>query len=100
MKELNQHIKPEVAITKQAEQKKQVKLLGSLRPQPGQQFYQLDISTAQITLAEFDSTSTDLYGKVHKKLILKDGCMYVCAINKTVAEKKFKRMITQIVNRK
>lgn len=99
MKELQQHIKEEIAIVKPVEQKKQVKHIGALLPQPGQKVYELNIATAKITEAEIIVEHRLKRGdiKQHKKVNVKHGHLYCCAINKTVAEKKFRKQITNIV---
>lgn len=73
--------------------------LGSLMPQRGHVCYQLDMNTGMITVAEFVSTSYKIspVGSgsrgVHKKLIVKERCVYVTALNVRNAERKFFKML-------
>lgn len=94
MKEL-ENIKPDKTdIVDQREIKKEAKFLGSMRIHKGHVIWELDMGTGNIIEATYDSINFDIRAdKTRKKLILKDTCLYASALNKTNAERKFKKMI-------
>lgn len=73
--------------------KSEVKYLGSLKPCKGHTCYELDLKTKIITEAKLESVNADINGKVRSKVIVKDGCLYVTALNKLNADHKFGRML-------
>lgn len=79
--------KMEVVAQKPVEQK--TKLIGSMRPQKGQICWEYNTQTKELTPAEFQITSVSFdTPKVNKRILVKDGCVYVLAINKKNALKK------------
>ena len=88
MKEL-QTITPDntTAIVKQVIKQKHT---DTLVPYPGQKCWELNKITGELKEAEYETTYVKL-GKelVTRKVIRKDYCDYVLAINKRNAEKKF-----------
>jgi hypothetical protein len=100
MKEL-QDIAPDKTEV-QAPIKKELKLLGTLKPHPGHTCFQLDIKTGEITIAKFaqtsiDYTQSDKNSPVRRKLITQDGCLYVTALNIKNAKKRFEKMINHLI---
>lgn len=102
MKELQEIKRDKLEVQATAPEPRQIKFIGQLRPQKGQNCYQLHVATGEVTLAEFETTTVGYHetGKVNKKVIVKDGCIYNVAINKKTAQKKFiKQLINHIKNR-
>jgi len=118
MKELNQPIKDKVNIVDQRQVEKQT-LVGTLRPKPGHKCYQLDLSTKEITEAEYREVNVELTKEtvsilpgvevinrktdkkigvtlnagVKKELVVKPNCLYTVALNPKNADKKFHGML-------
>lgn len=92
MKELQQHIKPATANIRKAEIKSTV-ATHKLIPRPGEQCYEMNITTAEVQLAEISDVATSLKGDVSTKIIRKPGHIYLCASNKTQAIKRFLKEI-------
>lgn len=70
---------------------KQTKL-DSLVPYPGQKLWEFNTKTGHLREAEYESTVVDFGTKeVTRKVIIREHCKYVLAINKFNAQKKFFR---------
>ena len=96
MKDLNQHIKPSIAINSQKEvQKKQV-LLGRMVIKPGMKCFEFNYKTGTIIEAEYSKQNIVLTGspinQISRKVISKENCLYCVAINVNNAEKKFLKL--------
>jgi hypothetical protein len=94
MKEIEQKTKDNVKIVNQAEVKKKAKFFWSLRPNKGQKVFELDLETRIVSLATFQEVSIVTTGKlrdrgVHKKLVMKDNCVYNVALNLENSKRKF-----------
>lgn len=75
---------------------KEQKYLGTMLSHPGHTCFQYDTSTGEVTPAVFETTSENLAtGKIRKKLLTKQGCLYVTALNKSNAQKKFNKTLAQ-----
>lgn len=75
------------------------KLIGRLKPYPGQKIYELDLSTLKVVEASFESVEivhTKLGDGVKKKLVVKDNCLYEVAINYENAKKKFIKKVIKL----
>lgn len=94
MKELSQHIKENVAVIKEIPAKKQFAHLGTLLPQPGQKVYELNLTTGEFIEAELEKTVSI---KGVKKIKAKEDCIYTLAINRKNAERKFIKMVYQLI---
>jgi len=99
MKEIKQTTPDKLEVSAVKPVKKELKFLGSLKPKPGHTCFQLNLQTGEITVAEFQSAEAH-YAKiaqgdksVRKKLIVKENCLYVTALNKKNSIKHFKRLI-------
>ena len=101
MKELQELKLDKIEVEAIKPVKKELKLLGSLKPQKGHTCFQLDLSNGEISIAEFESINFNYnyaYKKgdgVKKKLIVKDNCLYATALNKVNAIKNFKRLLSK-----
>lgn len=74
--------------------KKELKLLGTIRPHKGHTMYQLNLAAGEISEAVFEEiTASFKGGPVKRKLIVKQGFIYQSALNKKNAEKKFKKRL-------
>jgi len=87
--EINKHNKG----VKTAEAKKQVKKLGVIKPYKGHSLFEIEIQTMNINLAEFETIEVNWAKNSSNKsqLKVKEGCVYISALNKKNALKKFKK---------
>ena len=75
------------------------KIVGSLRPYPGQKIWKLDLNTRLITEAEYEFGDIRFENaikgdtSVRHKLLTEPGCLYVAAVNAKNADKKFFKML-------
>jgi len=88
MKEL-QNQKEHIAIVQKAPEQKKQLFIGQLIPHKGQHCYQLNTKTGALTIAQFTQVNHNIDGSTEKKILIQENCMYTCAINKTVAQRKF-----------
>lgn len=88
----------EVAEEDQVQVKKKANLLGRMQVHPGQKLYQLNLITnkieePQFKEAELEQSKHPFTGKVQmvpvRKLIIKENCIYVSALNEKNARRKF-----------
>ena len=90
-------IVPEDTLNNIAEQvapiKKQKRLLGKIIPMPGHRVFQLDISTGQVTEAEYENDIEITLGRVIKKIKHRPYCIYQSALNLENAKKKSLKII-------
>ncbi len=83
-------------VKKQVE--KQLKFVEQKRPHSGHKCFEINTKTNEINLAEFkeeaisfeDARSGIISGK--RKVIIKEGCVYVTALNKKNAIKKYNKL--------
>lgn len=89
-----QVLQPEkVQIVNQREIQKQQKFLGSVKNiQKGQKLWELNIKTKMITEVKEFETAATIKGGVHKKLVIKENCLYAVALNLKNAERHFLKM--------
>lgn len=99
MKLSNESPRPEaVEIADVKPVKKELKFLGSLRPHRGHTLYEIDIARETVTEATFESVTATYTGeRVSKRVIAKEGCVYISALNRKNAAKKY---LTFMINRK
>ena len=84
------------------EQQKEAKKLTTIKPHKGHTLFEVEISTGDIREAEFEKTDI-AYEDVQKgknlsrkKVIAKDGCIYVSALNRKNVIKKLNRSKTDL----
>lgn len=102
MKELEKHI-PEKHEIHAVKPDKRERVLVTLKPHPGQKTFELNLKTRLIQEAEYeqvDAEITKLGTAIHKKVIIKDGCLYCVAINASNADKKFMEMLGKKIKKK
>jgi hypothetical protein len=67
-------------------------------PNPDNEYFKYDVAEKKISVITDDdyemTVATMGSGKVNKKLVMQKGCMYVTAINKKNAAKKFLRLLS------
>jgi len=105
---LDKHIpeKDKVEIVNQAEKKYELKKLGTITPQRGHVLFQINTQTGDIELAEYEKVDALLPTRINKadagivkKVLIKTGCVYVSALNKKNAIKKFNKRVKQLNGR-
>ena len=94
MKELEQYNKTSSEIKASVPIKKENKLIGTLRPKRGHKCFEINNLTLEINEATYESVTisiTSISGEYynHKKLLVKENCTYITALNKKNAMKKF-----------
>ena len=95
MKELKQLSKDKVVITKQAQQEKQQKLVGRIRPYKGHTLFEVNLGNGNVMEAKIEEPVADYLGrKLPKKVIVNKNCIYVSALNvKSLMKKLVKKGI-------
>jgi hypothetical protein len=88
MRELNLHNREKNLNVIVREVKKQ-KHITSFIPHKGHTCYELNLKEGTIQPAVISETTADIKGGTHKKVIIKEGCLYTSALNITNAQKKF-----------
>lgn len=94
---LDEHVtvKDKIEIVGQAEKKYQVNKLATINPHKGHILYEFNLIKKEITVAEFDKQDVEMlklkkeWTGVTKKVIVKPDCIYISALNKKNAIKKF-----------
>lgn len=98
MKELEK-LNP-IEIREEQQQKKEIKCIGSQRAVKGLTLYEFNKTTKKIRRAEFkkeDLVLNSLSDKVtlSKKVVVKENCVYVQALNKSNAMRKINKSWTE-----
>jgi len=94
MRELQPHTKDRLEVQAEAEKKRELKLLGTVKPQAGHKLWQYNTVTGELTEAEYEQVNIDFVaatkGEIasHRRVIVKDGCRYMLALNKKNAKRK------------
>lgn len=100
MKELEIKTGDKIEIVDQKQQKSQLKLLKSIKPHQGHKCWELNTETGEVKEAEFKEENVDFISAenkkiaLRKKIITKDGYIYLPALNKKNAIKKFKKLLS------
>ena len=98
MKELLQHIKPEVSLQSQKQITKRKELVDILIPKPGMKLWELNKKTGKIEQVEFESKNIVYTGKpinhIRYSITQKENCLYCVAINYENAEKKLLKKLS------
>jgi hypothetical protein len=85
--------KESIQTVSQAEQKKKVEHVGRIKLYKGQKLYELDLKQKLIFIPTMTEEAVDITGAVRKKYVVREGCLYVTAINLKNAERKFIKML-------
>jgi len=97
MKEIEIKSKEQTELTIEQEHKKQQKLIGKMALHPGHTLWEVDFVNGEIRAAEYEEI--DVVGDLSKerikgmkgKVIVKEGCEYIGALNKKNAAIKVMR---------
>jgi hypothetical protein len=79
----------------------ETKLLGSVSPNKGHRIFQLDTETGEVTEAHVEARIVDLPNgrkEIRKQVYVRDKFLYISALNKKNAIKRFARMVEMIKN--
>lgn len=100
MKELKDHKPEQTEVHALKQIKREVRHIGTLRPQRGQKVWEMDLTTRILKEAEYDKGSAVDFSKAIKgdlsvrgKLITKENHIYCVAINARNADKQFFKML-------
>lgn len=88
-------LKDDIEVVAKKQQEKQYKLIGRMRPQPGQKVFEINCTTGECKEAKFVTSAVNFVSAANgdnsprKKIITNENCMYIVALNKKNALKKF-----------
>lgn len=89
MKELHRTETPETdKVVVEQNVQKQIVFIGSQKKIKGLTMFEFNPKELTLEPAEFKESVAELSGTIHHKLVYKDGCIYVQALNKRNAYKK------------
>lgn len=99
MKELNQHIKSDIKVSVQKDQKKEQKniLIGQIKPNDGHTLFKVNKETGEVSKAQFRAKNVSYIKAIKgdfselKDLVIEEGFVYIPALNKENAAKCFNR---------
>lgn len=98
MKELETHQTTISEVKAEAPIKKQAEHLLTLKPHKGHTCFEINVVTGEICEANIESSNKRYQisgpgkGFVKKKIMVKDNCIYLTALNKENALKKYKKL--------
>jgi len=94
---LNNFPATEISVKKQVKIEPDYLLEGKIIPKKGQVVYEIETATMRIQEAEYERSTVALFGAEipPRKLIMRQGCIYIPAINKNNAIRKFKKDANQ-----
>lgn len=83
----------ELSIKKQVKVEPDYLLEGQILPKKGQLVYEIDTNTLEVREAEYERATVAIFGAEipPRKLIIKPGCIYIPAINKSNALRKYQK---------
>lgn len=95
MEEIKEKHKDEVVQVRQAEQEKQSRHLGSIRPKKGHTLFEINLKTKEIVPATFEEKEYRLDGKNSNRrtVVVKDDCTYISALNEKNAIRKLLKSV-------
>lgn len=67
------------------------------RKRKGMKFWMLDMTTGEITIAKFNSVTAGYKAGVQNRIDAQAGMLYVQAVNKLNAERKFIPMVKRVI---
>jgi hypothetical protein len=79
----------------------ETKLLGSVSPSKGHRLFQLDTETGEVTEAHVEGKLVEMPDgrkEIRKQVFIRDKFLYISALNKKNAIKRFARMAQMINN--
>lgn len=93
MKELEKYSKISIESEVVVPIKTELKLIGTLKPNKGHKCFEINTITNEICEAEFYEDIVSMFSSSYerrKKLKVKENCVYITALNKKNALKKYK----------
>lgn len=95
MEEIKEKHKDAVVQVRQAEQEKQSRHLGSIKPKRGHTLFEINLKTKEIVPATFEEKEYRVDGKNSNRrtVVVKDDCTYISALNKNNAIKKLLKAV-------
>lgn len=109
MKETNQKVATEQVSNKEVEQKKELKKVGVMRPHKNHTLFEFNKSTGIVRKAKFDNEHELNHVRlseflkpisVNKKVLIKEDCIYIPALNLKNAIKKIAKNFNVTINKK
>jgi hypothetical protein len=92
-RDISLQTKEKLEIRAGQEKKYQEKYIGSIRPHKGHKLFEINLKEGTCSPAEFVQqdyvVGKDNQGAAHKKVLVKPDCVYVSALNKENAIRKF-----------
>lgn len=90
MKEVEPKLNADIEMS--VKQKKEIKasLIGDITLHEGHTLFEINTETLEVTAAKFSNVTYQMFGQNKKQVIVKEGCAYVAALNKSNALKKYK----------
>lgn len=98
MKELEKQEQDKVHAISEIPIKRELKLLGQLKPHKGHRCYELNLKTGEINIAKFETVDVDFSNtkSIRKKIHVQKDCIYTGALNVKNAVRHFKKMFVQV----
>jgi hypothetical protein len=72
---------------------KQRRYLGTIKRQPGQIVWELNLDTGKMNPAVYDQSAVNMKGSIRHTLVTKENCLYEVAINRKNAGRKFMKRL-------
>lgn len=88
MKEIESE-KPKLEISVKQQKQVEHQLSGRILPHNGHRLYEIDTKTLKCKLAEYSNTTYQAFAENKKEVIIKKDCVYISALNKANALKKY-----------
>lgn len=86
----------QIEIVDQSQVKRHRDHLGTVKLQRGQRLYELNLDTLDIMPVLIKDLSVDIGGSLHRDYTVKENHLYVVALNRRNAERKFIMMARNI----
>src|SRR5690349_9258703 len=64
-------------------------------PFKGHTLFEINCTTNEIYPAKFEETTAEITGKVHRKIIINENCLYISCLNKKSAFKKYIKWLSE-----
>lgn len=103
MKEIQNNNQDKIEIVAEAEQRKEIKLLGQRRKIPGLTLFEYNVKTKELKKAEFKKevhelkalTASNKDYQVRHKIAMNEDCIYLQCLNEKSAVKKINKVLGQ-----
>jgi hypothetical protein len=91
MKETETHLSDKVKINDERQIEKGIRFVGSTKLIPRHRCFEINLTSSEINEAKTEMLAIFGTPNVKRKVIINPNCIYICALNKQNAFKKFKR---------